>query len=91
VTTLLLNSCETNCVCRDANWGLVSSEGLEPIRVLYGDFVVSRAATIRRVLETLGIDPPAPGGKEPMKRQADDLSSDWVVRFRADSEHRPRI
>ena len=43
----------------------------------------SRAATVGRVLDELGIDPPEPDGEQgPMKRQADDLSRDWVARFR---------
>jgi LPS sulfotransferase NodH len=65
--------------------------GREPIRVFYDEFTVSRAATIGRVLDALGVDPPAPEGKKPMRRQADDRSKDWVARFRADSEHRQRI
>jgi LPS sulfotransferase NodH len=59
--------------------------------VFYDEFTVSRAATIGRVLDALGIDPPAPQGKKPMQRQADDRSRDWVARFRSDSEHRQRI
>jgi LPS sulfotransferase NodH len=65
--------------------------GREPIRVFYDEFTVSRAATIGRLLDALGIDPPAPEGQKPMQRQADDRSRDWVARFRADSEHRQRI
>ena len=76
----------------DANWeDWFHATGREPIRVFYDEFTISRAATIGRVLDALGIDPPAPEGKKPMKRQADDLSSDWVVRFRAESEQRQRI
>ncbi len=56
---------------------------------MYGNFTVSRAATIGRVFEALGIDPPAP--EKPMKRQADDLSSHWVVRSRSESEQRQRV
>jgi trehalose 2-sulfotransferase len=63
----------------------------EPIRVFYDEFTVSRAATIGRVLDALGIDPPAPEDKKPMRRQADDRSRDWVARFRDESEHRQRI
>ena len=44
----------------------------------------TRAATIGRVLDALGVDPPE--GQKSMKRQSDDLSKDWVARFRADSE-----
>jgi LPS sulfotransferase NodH len=76
----------------DARWEeWFHATGREPIRVFYDEFTVSRAATIGRVLDALGIDPPAPEGEKPMRRQADDRSRDWVARFRADSEHRQRI
>jgi trehalose 2-sulfotransferase len=76
----------------DARWeDWFHATGREPIRVFYDEFTVSRAATIGRVLDALGIDPPAPEGKKPMRRQADDRSRDWVARFRTDSEHRQRI
>jgi LPS sulfotransferase NodH len=76
----------------DARWeDWFHATGREPIRVFYDEFTVSRAATIGRILDELGIDPPEPEGKKPLKRQADDLSQDWVVRFRVDSELRQRI
>jgi LPS sulfotransferase NodH len=76
----------------DAHWeDWFHATGRDPIRVFYDEFTVSRAATIGRVLDALGVDPPEPEGKKPLKRQADDLSKDWVARFRADSERRQRI
>jgi LPS sulfotransferase NodH len=72
----------------DARWeDWFHATGREPIRVIYEDFVGSRAATVGRVLDALGIDPPEPDGR-PMRRQADELSRDWVDRFRADDEAR---
>ena len=62
---------------------------MPPVGSPYGSSTTSspgsRAATIGRILDALGIDPPAPEGQA-MKRQADDLSEDWVARFRADTE-----
>jgi LPS sulfotransferase NodH len=73
----------------DARWeDWFSATGREPIRVIYEEFVHSRAATVGRVLDALGIDPPEPDGDRPMKRQADDLSSHWVARFRDDEAAR---
>lgn len=75
----------------DARWeDWFHATGREPIRVFYDEFTISRAATIGRILDALGIDPPEPEGKTP-KRQADDLSKDWVARFRAESERTQRI
>jgi LPS sulfotransferase NodH len=70
----------------DARWeDWFYATGRQPIRVIYEEFVGARAATIGRVLDELGIDPPEPAGERgPMKRQADDLSHDWVARFRDD-------
>ncbi len=71
----------------DARWeDWFHATGRDPIRVVYEEFTQSRAATIGRVLDALGIDPPEPEGQRPMKRQADDLSRDWVERYRAESE-----
>ena len=59
--------------------------GRQPIRVIYEDFVASRAATVGRLLDALGLDPLEPEGQRgPMRRQADDRSRDWVSRFRDD-------
>lgn len=75
----------------DARWeDWFHATGREPIRVIYEDFAQSRAATIGRVLDDLGIDPREPENeKGPMKRQADDLSKDWVQRFREEASARP--
>jgi trehalose 2-sulfotransferase len=69
----------------DARWeDWFHATGREPIRVIYEEFANTRAATIGRVLDALGVDPPE--GHKSMQRQADHLSRDWVARFRADSE-----
>jgi len=74
----------------DARWeDWFHATGREPIRVIYEEFVGARAATVGRVLDELGIDPPEPeDDKGPMRRQADDLSEDWVARFREDDASR---
>ena len=72
----------------DARWeDWFHGSGREPIRVFYDEFTASRGATIGRVLDALGVDPPEPAGKS-MRRQADDRSEDWVARFRRESERR---
>ncbi|MBJ7353821.1 MAG: sulfotransferase [Thermoleophilaceae bacterium] len=75
----------------DAHWeDWFHATGREPIRVIYEDFAQSRAATIGRVLDDLGIDPPEPEHeKGRMTRQADGVSEDWVQRFREEAAARP--
>ena len=47
----------------DARWeDWFHATGREPIRVIYEEFVDTRAATVGRVLDALGIDPPEPEG-----------------------------
>jgi LPS sulfotransferase NodH len=71
----------------DARWeDWFHASGRQPIRVIYEEFTTSRAATIGRVLDELGVDPPEPEGQGPMRPQADDLSRDWVDRFRSDND-----
>jgi LPS sulfotransferase NodH len=71
----------------DARWeDWFHATGRQPVRVIYEEFTNARAATIGRVLDELGIDPPEPDGQGPMRRQADNLSRDWVTRFRDDSD-----
>jgi LPS sulfotransferase NodH len=71
----------------DASWeDWFHATGREPIRVIYEEFAETRAATVGRVLDALGIDPPEPEhDKGPMKRQSDDVSAEWVARYRADA------
>ncbi|MET0147245.1 MAG: Stf0 family sulfotransferase [Ilumatobacteraceae bacterium] len=74
----------------DARWeDWFHATGREPIRVIYEEFTGTRAATVGRVLDALGIDPPEPDSENGrMRRQADDLSRTWVARFRADDVDR---
>lgn len=68
----------------DARWeDWFHATGRQPIRVIYEEFVTSRAATVGRVLDALGIAPKEPDdGRGPMRPQADTMSQNWVARFR---------
>lgn len=71
----------------DSKWDdWFHATGREPVRVIYEEFVGARAATLGRVLDALEIPPRelAADGKGPMRRQSDDVSQDWVERFRQD-------
>jgi LPS sulfotransferase NodH len=56
---------------------------------LYEELMDTRAVTIGRVLDALGISPREPEGKKgPMTQHADDVSHVWVARFRQeDADH----
>jgi trehalose 2-sulfotransferase len=71
----------------DAGWeDWFHATGRQPVRVIYEEFVGARAATLGRVLDGLGIPPrELADGKGPMRRQADDVSQDWVDRFRQEN------
>ena len=59
----------------------------EPLRIDYEDLAPDSATAVRRVLALIGVDP-GPGFEPPdptIMRQADDLSEDWVRRYRTGS------
>mgnify|MGYP006302105721 CR=1 FL=1 len=60
-----------------------SEAGIQPLTIVYEDFIADYAGTIKQVLAYLGFeskadDIPAPG----FEKLADDLSEAWVQRFR---------
>lgn len=64
-------------------------EGIEPVRITYDELSDAPGATLRLVLERLGLDPRAADGIEPeVGRMADTTSRDWIVRFRAETAQR---
>lgn len=69
----------------EAAWQLLFEErGIQPLEIVYEDFVEAPAATTRRVLAELQI--PAPPdlaiGPPRYEKQADDTSDEWVRRYR---------
>lgn len=63
-----------------------SWHGVHPLAIAYEDeLVADRDATVRRALDWLGVTPP-PGwrAEEPMRRQADTDSDDWVAAYHRD-------
>lgn len=60
-------------------------EAIEPVRISYDALAASPAATVRDVLDRLGLDCAAAARIEPgTKKIADEISHDWVARFRAE-------
>ncbi|RPJ25078.1 MAG: hypothetical protein EHM33_15760 [Chloroflexi bacterium] len=63
--------------------------GIEPLRVIYEDFVADQRGTLKRIFDFLEIVIPADlqMPASPLKRQADSLSDLWVEKFnRGDQE-----
>lgn len=61
-------------------------QGIEPLRIVYEDFIADYEATIRRVLAYLDI----PGHRSvaipppPIKKQADGINEEWLARYHHD-------
>ena len=83
----LVRSLETE----DAAWAeFFVRYGLPALTVSYEDDLVhDHDGIVRRVLEYIGVRPP-PGwhAAEPIKRQADALSEDWVAAYHRDAQQR---
>ena len=62
--------------------------GVVPLVAVYEDFIQSYEETIVRVLEFLDIRPPLdlPPGPVGLEQQADELSDEWVGRYRVAKE-----
>lgn len=64
-----------------------STNGIRPHVVVYEDFHVDIAGTVAGIFEFLGIDRVLARRSEPiLKRQADELSEEWVQRFREEQQ-----
>lgn len=63
-----------------------SEGGIVPLTVVYEDFILDYAGTIRRVLEFLGLDSGAPVAPPQFERLADQVSDEWAERFRRERQ-----
>ena len=60
--------------------------GIEPLTLIYEDYVGDLCATVEAVLEHVGIPRPADFDVQTgMRRQADTLTEEWVARFEAEA------
>ncbi|MFN4099887.1 MAG: Stf0 family sulfotransferase [Pararhodobacter sp.] len=60
-------------------------EGVDPLRLTYDGLSAEPLATLRRVLDWLGLDAQAADGVKPgVRKMADATSKAWIERFRAD-------
>jgi LPS sulfotransferase NodH len=71
----------------DHAWGVFFAEhGIEPLVISYEDHLErDQDAAVRSVLALLGVAPPAGWeAVQPMKRQADSMSEEWVAAYHRD-------
>jgi LPS sulfotransferase NodH len=68
----------------EAGWrSWFDGEGVEPLVVTYEGLVADRRGTVERILDHIGVEPPEDWEPaSPHERQADDISADWVRRYR---------
>jgi trehalose 2-sulfotransferase len=71
----------------DRDWNTwFASEASEPVRITYDHLSRDPQGTLRRVLDSLGLDPAAAGHVAPsLRKMADDTNQAWVTRFRAEA------
>lgn len=71
----------------DAGWrAWFDEQGASPLVVTYEELVADPGRSVRAVLDHLGVEPPAAWRpRSPHRRQADEVSADWVRRYRAAS------
>lgn len=70
----------------DREWqDFFTREAIEPLRISYDELSADPAATLRKLLDRLGLDAEAASAIKPgTKKIADETSHDWVARFRAE-------
>lgn len=70
----------------DRDWNdWFTRQGIEPLRLSYDDLSADPLGILRQVLESLGLAPAAADGITPrVKKLADRINNDWVVRFRTE-------
>jgi trehalose 2-sulfotransferase len=80
----LLHSLMGTIEAHEAAWrSWFDRQGAHPLEVTYEGLIDDRRGTVERILDHLGVDPPAgwaPGW--PVSRQADELNADWTRRIR---------
>lgn len=73
----------------DAAWGaFFGRHGIDAMAIAYEEHLAPhRDRTVRAVLERIGVEPP-PGWRaaEPIKRQSDSVSDEWVAAYHRDAQ-----
>lgn len=84
-------ACVNVMTAYDRSWNdWFTREGVDPVRLSYDDLSADPVGILRKMLESLGLDPAAAVGVTPkVKKLADGINDDWAARFRA--EHSLRV
>jgi LPS sulfotransferase NodH len=87
-----IEKCRRLIAAWDKNWESFFAEyDIAPIVVLYEEFVGAYEATINAILRALAVPPRGLSDLEgPFRRQADELSAEWIRRFAAMLRDRPQ-
>lgn len=82
-----IRACIETMAAYDRQWeAWFEREAIAPLRISYDELSDDPAATLRTVLDHLGLDPAAAAGIEPSVRKlADSTSQEWVARFRLEN------
>ena len=79
----LIDDCLADVIRQEAEWqDLFSQAGIQPLTIVYEDFVANLSETISQILRYLKIDAPEKMWPAPrMRKQSDYRSELWVQRF----------
>ena len=83
-----IRACVETMTAYDKGWlSWFDQDGITPHRISYTDLSADPAATLRTLMEHLGLDPAGAADIIPsVKKLADETSRTWIARFRAEEE-----
>ena len=69
------------------NW--FQTNGVSPLHVTYERLSADREGTVRTMLAAIGVTPPEGwSAQEPIRRQSDAISAEWVAAYHRDRSER---
>lgn len=82
-----IRACFETMTAHDRDWeDWFQRQGIDPLRITYEALAADPVEGLRQVLDRLGLDRGAATGITPgVKKLADDVSRDWVARFKSEA------